>query len=124
MNYGGMVVRVDELIRVSLEGNQDKRLWDTINNNVEFETQQRDKFARDISNLWKVQNKEHLEFTQKCMDRFFEITSLLPDAVLAVREELNLTISNEAYLDIFNRNIEQGKQVFGDFFKKISSKQA
>lgn len=109
---------------LNLEGNQDKRLWDTINNSVQFETQQRDKFSQEISDLWETQNKEHLEFTQKCMNRFFEITSLLPDAVLAVREELNLTISNDAYLDIFNKNIEQGRKVFGDFFKKISDRQA
>lgn len=106
---------------LNLEGNQDKRLWATINHNVEFETQQRDKFAQIIDDLRKVQNKEHLEFVQKCMNRFFEITSLLPDAVLAVREELNLEISNEAYLDIFSKNIDKGKQVFGDFFTKISS---
>lgn len=104
---------------LNLEGNQDQRLWDTINNNVQYETQQRDKFAQDISDLWKVQNEEHLEFRQKCMNKFFAITSLLPDSVLAVREELNLAISNEAYLDIFNRNIAQGKQVFAEFFKKI-----
>ena len=109
---------------LNLEGNHDQRRWDTINNNVKFETQQRDKFSQEIGELWKLQSKELLEFTQKCMNRYFEITSLLPDAVLAVREELNLAISNEAYLDIFNKNIEQGKQVFGDFFKKISTKQA
>lgn len=109
---------------LNLEGNQDKRLLDTINNSVQFETQQRDKFSQEISELWKTQNIEHIEFTHKCMNRFFEITSLLPDAVLAVREELNLTISNDAYLDIFNNNIEQGRKVFGDFFKKISDRQA
>ncbi|MDR3391605.1 MAG: hypothetical protein P4L77_07710 [Sulfuriferula sp.] len=109
---------------LNLEGNQDKRLWDSINNSVQFETQQRDKFSQEISDLWKTQNKEHLKFTQKCMNKFFEITSLLPDAVLAVREDLNLTISNDAYLDIFNKNIEQGRKVFGEFFKNISDRQA
>lgn len=109
---------------LNLEGNQDKRLWDTINNSIQFETKQRDEYSQEISELWETQNKEHLEFTQNCMNRFFEITSLLPDAVLAVREELNLPISNDAYLDIFNANIEQGKKVFRDFFEKISDRQA
>lgn len=109
---------------LNLEGNQDKRLWDTINNSIQFETKQRDEYAQEISDLWESQNKEHLEFTQNCMNRFFEITSLLPGAVLAVREELNLPISNDAYLDIFNANIEQGKNVFSDFFEKILDRQA
>lgn len=108
---------------LNLEGNQDKRLWDTINNNMHYETQRRDKLSQEISDLWKVQNKEHLEFTQKAMNRFFEITGLLPDAVLAVREELNLPISNDEYLDIFTKNIEQGTKVFGNFMKKVASQQ-
>ena len=109
---------------VNLEGSQDQRLWDTINQNIEFESTQRDKYAQEINDLWEIQNKEHLEFTKKCMDKFFEITSLLPDAVLSVREELDLDISNEAYLDIFNKNIEQGKQVFSKFYDKLSRKEA
>jgi hypothetical protein len=109
---------------LNLEGNQDKRLWDTINSNIQFESQQRDKHAKDISDLWAMQTKEHVAFLQKCMSRFFEISSLLPDAVLAAREELNLPISNAAYLDIFNANIEQGKKVFADFIKKISAGQS
>lgn len=108
---------------INIEGNQDKRLLDTINYNIQFETQQRDSYSKEISHQWKIQNNEHLEFTQNCMDRFFEMTSLFPDAVLAIRDELNLPISNDAYLDIFNKNIEQGKTVFRDFFKKISDKQ-
>lgn len=109
---------------LNLEGNQDKRLWDAINNSVQFETKQRDEYSQEISDLWETQNKEHLVFTQNCMNRFFEITSLLPDAVLAVREELNLPISNDAYLDIFNENIEQGKRVFRDFFERVTDRQA
>ena len=58
------------------------------------------------------------------MDKYFEITTLLPDAVLSVREELDLPISNEAYLDIFNKNIEQGKRVFGDFYERLSKTEA
>jgi hypothetical protein len=107
---------------LNLEGNQDKRLWDTINNQVEFETQQRDKFMQETSDLWKAQNKEHLEFTQKCMNKYFEVASLLPNAVLAVREELNLPISDEAYINIFNKNMEQGRLVFSEFFGKLAGK--
>lgn len=109
---------------INLEGNQDQRRWDVINRNVEFETTQRDKYAQEINESWEIQNKEHLQFVQKCMDNFFEITSLLPDVVLSVRQELNLEISNEAYLNIFNKNTEQGKRVFGEFFDKILDKEA
>lgn len=107
---------------LNLEGNQDRRLWETIDGNIQFETQRQDKLAKEVGDLWSMQNKEHLQFTQKCMSRFFEITALLPDAVLAVREELDLTISDDAYLNIFTKNIEQGEKVFADFIRKLSRK--
>lgn len=105
---------------LNLEGNQDNRLWDTIEKQLKFETQERDRYGKEVADLWNVQNREHLQFTKNCMRRFFEISALLPDAVLAVREELNLTISGEAYLDICNKSIEQGEKVFGDFLRKLS----
>jgi len=115
---------ISMMTNINIEGNQDQRLWDAINKNVEFQTQQRDKYAAEICDLWKIQNEAHVVFAQKCMNDFFEITSLLPDAVLSVREELNLPISSEAYLDIFNNNIEHGKRVLGEFYEKVSSTQA
>ena len=110
--------------KIYIEGSRDERLWGIVNKNVEFETEQRDKYAQEINDLWKLQNTEHLEFTKNCMDRFFEISLLLPQAVLSVRHELDLNISSEAYLDIYEKNIEQGKLVFDNFFKKVSDDKA
>lgn len=115
---------ISVMTNINIEGNHNQRLWDATNRNVEFQTQQRDKYRQEINDLWVIQNEAHVEFTQKCMNEFFEITSLLPAAVLSVREELNLPICNEAYLDIFNKNIENGKRVLSDFYDKISSKKA
>ena len=106
---------------INLEGNQDKRLWDTINNNIDFESKQRDKYANEISELWKLQNTEHLVFTKKCMDMFFEISKLLPPIVLLIRKELDLEISNDAYLKIFMDNINKGKVIFDDFLSNIKN---
>lgn len=112
------------MTNMNLEGIVDKRLWDRINDNYEFHTKQRDKYTKEIDELWKIQNKEHLQFTKKCMDSYFNISSLIPDAILSVRQELGLKISNEAYLDIFNKHMEIGKQVFKDFHAKLLEKQA
>lgn len=105
---------------LNLEGNKDPHLWKTLNENVEFETKQRDEYRDEISKLWEVQNKEHLEFIKKCMDRFFEISKQIPEAVISVREDLNLPISSEEYIEINNKNLELGEQVFGEFFNKMS----
>lgn len=109
---------------LNLQGNTDQSLWDTVNRNVKFEQEQYDEHQAELDVLWDEQNKEHLGFTRECMDRFFRISTLLPPAVLAVRDELDLDISSEDYLDIFNENIEKGRQVFGNFLQRIEQKRA
>lgn len=109
---------------LNLQGNTDQSLWDTVNRNVEFEQNQYDKHQAKLDLLWNEQNKEHLAFTRECMDRFFSISELLPSAVLAVRNELDLDISSEDYLDIFNENIEKGRKVFGEFLQRIEQANA
>lgn len=106
---------------LNLEGNLDQRIWNTVNKAVDFETKKRDELTTKINDLWKTQKQDHLAFTQKCMERFFHVTSLMPEAVLAVRAELNLPIQDDAYLDICNQSIQQGKDVFADFMKKVAA---
>jgi hypothetical protein len=104
---------------LNLQGNYDQRIWELINKNIDFEQQQSQKFQQEIEDLWRIQNKEHLEFVNKCMQRHFEISELLPETILSVREELDMTISSEAYLDIYKGNIEKMKLVFKMFLDNI-----
>lgn len=109
---------------VNLEGNKDPALWDTINKNIDFDQAQELKYSNEIDELWKIQKQEHIVFIRKCMARFFEISELLPHAVISVRKELDLEIPVEAYLDIVNNNIEKSKKVFENFLTKIENGQA
>lgn len=99
-------------------------LWKPVNDNIKFETEQRDQFQKKIDDLWVIQNSEQLSFTKKCMDKYFEISLLIPNAVIAVREDLGLPISYEAYLEIFNKNIEHGKNIVENFYEKVSKEKA
>ena len=109
---------------LNLGGNQDQGTWDYVNRSFEFECEQRDKHNKEIDELWVIQNREHIVYVRKCMATFFEISELLPQAVLSVRGELGLEISHEDYLDIFNRNIEKGKAVFDAFLAKLEPESA
>lgn len=104
---------------LNFQGNTDQSLWGTVNRNMEFEQEQYDKHQAEINSLWSVQNAEHLEFTRECMGRFFDISMLLPPVVLAIRSELDLNIASEDYLDIFNANIDEGRQIFKDFLHRL-----
>ena len=109
---------------LNLEGNSDPRLWETINNGIKYEQEQVSKYNAELDKLWAVQNTEHMRYTKHCMNTFFEISALLPNAVLSVRDELDLNIEPEDYMSIFNENLEKGKQVFDAFLNKVESKNA
>jgi hypothetical protein len=40
--------------------------------------------------------------------------------VLAIRGELGLDIESEDYFDIYNENITAGKQIFGEFLRRLA----
>jgi len=107
---------------LNLDGNHNQNIWKTINGSVEFEQKQRESFQAEIDSLWQTQKKEHLAFTRKCMDEFFQISALIPNTVISIRNELELEISSEDYKNIFNENIEKGKNVFHNFLIKAEQK--
>jgi hypothetical protein len=107
---------------LNLEGNHDPAVWKAVNENIEFEQKQYDKFQEEISDLWTLQNKEHFEFGEKCMNRFFEISELLPNVVLSIRKELDMEIANDDYLNIISANIEKGRKIFEDFLRRVKKR--
>jgi hypothetical protein len=123
--YQSEVDRYHSIIKnMNLAGNQDNGTWDYVNKSFEFECEQRDKHNKEIDELWIIQNREHLVYVRLCMATFFDISNCLPPAVLSVRNELGLEISHEDYLDIFNRNIDKGKEVFDAFLSRLAPESA
>ena len=117
--------RYIELMKnLNLAGNHDSDVWKTINQNIEFEQEVRDRNQSEIDDLYEKQNAEHLAFVRKCIDSSFEISELLPDAVLSVRDELELDISSEDYLDIFNSNMAVAKETLASFLERVENKMA
>ena len=119
---------VDRYIEImkglNLQGNQDRALWGAIERQVEFEQNQVAEYTKTISELWDSQEPEHIAYADKCMDCFFEISALLPPIILSVRSELELNISPEDYLNIFNKNIDTGRAVFDEFLEKVATSKA
>jgi hypothetical protein len=112
---------VEVMKSLNLAGNNDTNTWSYVNESYDSECRERDKYHDEINSLWEIQNKEHREFTRKCMRTFFEITTLLPSIVLSVREELDLEISPEDYLNIYNANTKKAEAVFERFFEELEA---
>ncbi|EGG93798.1 Chromosome segregation ATPase [gamma proteobacterium IMCC1989] len=105
---------------MNVDGLLDQGTKDNINKCMLFEGDQREYYNKELERLWTIQNEEHLVFVKKCMDKFFDISILLPPAVLSARKELDLEIEAEDYENIFNENIIKGREAFDDFVTKIS----
>jgi hypothetical protein len=105
--------------KMNLQGNQDKDTWLRIEDQVQFEQGQVDKFNNEINKLVFLQNSEHIAFSKKCFDSFIEVSRLLPPIILSVRNELDLDIEPEDYLNIFNSNLDVGQKVFEEFLSKV-----
>jgi hypothetical protein len=105
---------------MNVDGLFDQGTKDHINKCMLFEGDQREYYNKELERFWIIQNVEHLVFVKKCMDNFFDISTLLPPAVLSARKELDLEIEAEDYENIFNENIIKGREAFDDFFTKIA----
>lgn len=106
---------------LNLQGNTEQGLWDSINRAIDYENNQIETYDQEIESLWDAQNKEYLEYASKCMDTFFDISVIFPEAILAVREDLDLNVSPDEYLDIYNNSIEKGRVVCKSFLGKVLS---
>lgn len=101
-----------------LEGTIDERVWKILNDNFQFESEQQDKYEKERQQLTAIQQKEQMEFFKLCMERFFSISEYLPLAVIAVRNELELSFDEEAYLGLYKENLEKSRIVFNNFLRE------
>ncbi len=104
---------------MNLEGIVDPLIWDRVNRSFENESSARDKVASEIDANWAVQNQEHLEFTNRCMECFFNVNELVPSILVSVRKELDLEINEEEFLNIHRENIRKARSTFDEFIEKI-----
>lgn len=105
--------------QMNLAGAIDKKTWDVINNAIEFERKQYDQFNTEQELLYKEQTKEHSIFLELVSQRYFEVSKLIPPAIFALRDEIELEIDRIEYMKTFNENIEKGKTVIKSFLKDI-----
>jgi hypothetical protein len=111
---------IDLMKNLTLDGDDDQDRYDAIKLQFDQAMARRDELSGNIDNLWDVQEKEHLDFSKKCMDTFFDISETIPELILSVREELDLSISKKEYRDIYINNIDRGRDVMKNFYKKMS----
>lgn len=107
--------------QLNIDGNRDQRVWDFVSANFESEQQQQKRYSQEQQGLWTMQNAEHLKFVELSLAKYVEVSKLIPAAVVAVREELDLRVNPETYLAAYNEDIEKGKAIFQSFLKEAAA---
>lgn len=107
------------MIQFNLDGNTDDKKWKVIENNYKFEEQQQEKFIKLREKLWIEQNKEHLQFAQLCYENYMKVSKLVPEIIFSIRDELELPLDKKEYLDLFEKGVEEEKENFEAFLKKL-----
>lgn len=81
----------------NLKGLTDQRLWDTIQHNYDFESQQVSKYIQEQSELFKKYNDLLMELTINCYQRCIELGYLVVPALCAIRAEMDFPFNIELY---------------------------
>ena len=112
--------------QMNLDGNSDKRKWDTVNSNCEFYKNQRDNYLSKSAELRKKKLTEELKLFSSCYEEYIRVSKYYPNVILAIREELNLPIDEDKFIQNMEESLKEGKVILEEFIentKKLAEKQ-
>lgn len=105
------------LKQFNLEGNLVQEKWEDIKSNIEFWQKENDKYFHEQKEIGTKQITDQIKFMELWFLKYIEVAKLVPPAIFAIREELELPIDKEAYWANFNVNTEQSLAMFKSFLK-------
>lgn len=110
---------IELMKQLNLQGSTDRRLWEVLNQNVEFVRKQQEGYSQQRTALAVEQGKEHLAVIRSFLNQNHRLVALIPAAVFAVRDELELPLDREEYMRSFNESLERNKATLESFLDKI-----
>jgi hypothetical protein len=87
--------------QLNLAGNTDKPTWDRLRAQVAIEQEAFRTHTDKKAALWREQRAEMRQVFRRMTELLAPVSQLIPDAVIAAREEIELPINAEAYRQLF-----------------------
>ena len=112
---------LEHMKQFNLEGAQDRRRWDVIAGNFEFNKK---KIDDDIARRNKEQEElvfKQVQLSQDCLAEVHALSAAMLPVIVEVRQELELPISVEGYKKIMSDGQEVQKKAFQEFLQAIKS---
>ena len=101
----------------NMQGSTDKNLWETINQNFEFEKNRCEEYLDKISKLQEQNGQEQMQLTLACLQALKETGEYFTPALCAVREEMDIPFDIEAYKEIIEKSWQESEQSINDFIE-------
>lgn len=113
--------RMVELMKqLNFEGTQEARRWDFVKNTFEFEQQRVNDCLKQHEALHNKLKKAWTPFAAECFSTLNKLNALLPAAVKAVRDELELPIDFEFYKKAIDENLRRQQEVLSGYLNDIN----
>lgn len=104
----------------NLAGNTNQQFWNMLDHNFQFESQHREELRQQMDELWGEQNRDLLSFTALCMSCASQVANMMPAAVLSIRKELDLPISEEVFLNTLGHSRQRRKNQIDNYLARLS----
>jgi hypothetical protein len=101
----------------NLQGVRDKEKWDAVNAQAQYASEQFDSQRTIVDQLGIDQTKGQLEISERIMELAARNTKLLPDAILAVRNEMEMPLDRIRY----ERNWELQREKMSEAWTPVRS---
>jgi hypothetical protein len=105
----------------NLEGSNDQRKSDLLQNRFDFETQRRDENFKKRDALAATLYLETLSFMEECAEERLRLWHLAVPVVVSAREELDLPLDKVEYADMVEEAIAKQMNEVKEFGKQIQS---
>jgi len=103
----------------NIEGTQDIRRFETIQENFEFEAVRIESTNQEIQQMAAKLSAKHSPFAKQCVVESNNVKRLLIPLLVAARMELELSISKEKYAEILHQSISNLEGHLDEFIQNI-----
>lgn len=103
----------------NLKALTDQRLWNTIQNNYDFENQQISQYMAEQKDIAQQYNDLLLELITNCYQKCIELGYLLVPALCSIRAEIDMPINIEQYRELIERTRAEMEISFSAFIENI-----
>jgi len=103
----------------NLEAKPDLARWAALENFFKHTQDLHEQHAKEQERLWDEQRREVTEFAELCMLHSIHVAKLMPPALFAVRDELELPIDKERYLKLHEASANDALAAFQNALQKI-----